>query len=503
MDALAQPGEKVHASAPEKESNLQFDIRASAHVESPGFLCVEECEGLRLATINRRVSWLEEQHLTSKRDWINGLQHVTDIAEQLDRIRQDILEEKHCRQAEQMVREAAEGEFRASLDQLSTCVAESLPPLAVLVETSELENAHTEFAGCRHAEVVNRSLEAMRRTLCDARRIQTEVRREVGRAVLESRAFLDGEWRLRHTKHTVLPAVAEAASKEITVRRLEALEAKLAQLFEAPELDLRRMRNPTEKLRDEFPAHEKVSDVEQIQSLRGSLPTSESNSIYCSPRDEVRKPRGLVGSSSSCEELSPVDNDTVVESSCGASPEDSGNRIFKKMPKEGQDGEEPTSSCCEEFVDTPIYQPQRRSCVSSCASMRTLVAKSSQPELANVGPLALDTRAPVPQARRTTPRLASTGGVKSPLSHEASQVPPLQTSPCQSPCLRVTHRVQSSPRVVTRSQGVSAGSAVGSPSLGSRRVPFPQRPSSVTQRTAVEPTSRNSSASASRRSTLH
>ena len=65
---------------------------------------------------------------------------------------------------------------------------------------------------------MNRSLEAMRRTLCDARRIQTEVRREVGRAVLEARAFLDGEWRLRHTKHTVLPAVAEAASKEITVR---------------------------------------------------------------------------------------------------------------------------------------------------------------------------------------------------------------------------------------------------------------------------------------------
>ncbi|CAJ1355584.1 unnamed protein product [Effrenium voratum] len=216
----------------------------------------------------QKILALEEQLLMARRDRGELELRVSRVGEQLDRIWQDLADERRERQVEaneeRMLRMSETAELREGLEKLNKAVrldseigiVNDIPVLETFLEEEPEDQQIPELTaegvqavrrrGKTAVESAAKHAEAqLKRVVADAKRAEAMVRREVGRAIADARAYLEDTghqqqefWAARQRMAAFSRESSKAngdASMECLALRLDSLEMHLRARLEANE----------------------------------------------------------------------------------------------------------------------------------------------------------------------------------------------------------------------------------------------------------------------------
>jgi len=246
--------------------------------------------------ILEKLSWLE--FMTGSVDYNQrDLQRRYDaLADKVDIIAKEIREDKDSRQVElaneSFIRQSEVGEIRERLDRMqvphasssSTCVLESC-----LEEVEESSKDGTPASGRGNGavhEVVQDMRQAevqLRRTINDARRLESQVRRQVRHEVEKARVFMRDSWSLPSDSSRKAPIEGEEAEKseasgspvvpDISGLGIRAFEVHIRARIEDVEHNVRSCRDDCHRVADEL-----RNSINQLHKfVDGSIQTLNAN----------------------------------------------------------------------------------------------------------------------------------------------------------------------------------------------------------------------------------
>jgi len=241
--------------------------------------------------LHDKVQELEEQLLLVRQERGEADVRASRVCEQLDRLWQDMADERQERQVEaneeRLIRSAEVSELREAVEKLNKATQldpdlEGPPDFSVLATCLEEEledRCAPELTADITTRAAARSVEAqLKRVVADARRAEAAVRRELSRALADARAYLESTgqqqqefWAARQRMAASSAANTKAevaeASVECLALRLEALELHLRTRLEANERGFDSIQSCMDRL-NRMPTHLESLFSQEMESLR-------------------------------------------------------------------------------------------------------------------------------------------------------------------------------------------------------------------------------------------